>query len=142
VTVFIIVVVISSIFDRKKKKKRIEIFMRFRISNFVEYRGLWSPEPEERRIRSSAKQRNVHSTPLERYRKWRNEHQWSASSSTKSENIYEKKSDVDQFFGFSSFRNAANEIERLQKEARELTRRKAEEERAEEIQARNGKLID
>jgi len=116
--------------------------MRFRISNFVKYRGLWSPEPEERRIQSLTNQRDVHSTPFERYRIWRNEHQWSASSSTKSENIYTKKSDIDQSFGFSSFRLAANEIERLQKEARELTRRKAAEERAEEIQARNGKLID
>jgi len=114
--------------------------MRFRISNLIKYRGLWSPEPEEGRIRSSTKERNVHSTPLERYRTWRNEHQWSASSSTKSENIYEKKSDVDQFFGFSSFRNAANEIERLQKEARSLARRKAEEEHKEKIQAHDGKL--
>jgi len=116
--------------------------MRFRISNFVKYRGLWSPESDEGRIRSSTKQRNVYSTPLERYRIWRNEHQWSASSSTKSDNIYTKKSDIDQSFGFSSFRHAANEIERLQKEARELTRRKAEEERTEERQAHTGKLID
>lgn len=59
----------------------------------------------------------------------------------KNENIYEKNSDIDQSFGFSSFRLAANEIERLQKEARELTRRKAEQEHAEEIQAHDGKLI-
>jgi hypothetical protein len=116
--------------------------MRFRISNFIEYRGLWSPEPEDRRIRSSTKQRSVYSTPLERYRTWRNEHQWSASSSIQSENIYAKKSDTDQSFGFSSFRLAANEIERLQREARELTRRKAEEEHAEEMKAHDGKLIN
>lgn len=103
---------------------------------------MWSPGPEERRIRSSNKQRNIYSTPLERYRLWRNEHQWSASSSSiKSENIYPKKSDIDQSFGFSSFRLAGNEIERLQKEARELTRRKAAEEHAEEIEAHDGKLI-
>ncbi len=122
------------------EKKRIELYLRFRITDFVDYRGLWSPEPEERRLRSSNKQRNLYSIPLERYRTWRNEHQWSASSSTKSEHIYANKSDVDQFFGFSSFRLDANEIERLQKEARELTRRKAEEEHAEEIEAHDGKL--
>ncbi|CAF0802602.1 unnamed protein product [Rotaria sordida] len=109
--------------------------MRFRISNFINDRGLWSPEPDKRRISSSIEERNVYSTPLDRYRKWRNEHQWSASSSIKSENIKRKKSDVNQSFGFSSFRHAANEIERLQKEARELARRKAEEEHIEELNA-------
>jgi hypothetical protein len=104
---------------------------------------LWSPESAgERRRRSSIKQRNVYSTPLDKYRKWRYEHQWSASSSVKSEYIYARKSDADQSFGFSSFRLAANEIERLQKEARELTRRKAEEEHAEKIEAHDGKSID
>ncbi|CAF3911974.1 unnamed protein product [Rotaria sp. Silwood2] len=115
---------------RKLKEKQLR-----QISNFVNYRGLWSPEPDERRIPSSIEQRNAYSTPLERYRKWRNEHQWSASSSVKSENINMKKSDADQSFGFSSFRHAANELERLQKEARELTRRKAEEEHVEELNA-------
>jgi hypothetical protein len=133
---------IFSVFSIERKEKRLELYMRFRISKFVKYRGLWSPEPDERRIRSSNKQRNIYSTPIERYRNWRNEHQWSASSSIKSENIYANISDVDQSSGFSSFRLAANEIERLQKEARELTRRKAEEEHAEEIEAHDGILID
>ncbi len=103
---------------------------------------MWSPEPEERRIRSSTKQRNIYSTPLEKYRTWRNEHLWSASSSMKDENISTKKPDANQSLGFSSFRLAANELERLRKEARELTRRKAEEQHAEEIEAHDGKLID
>jgi hypothetical protein len=89
---------------------------------------LWSPELEL--IRSSNKQG---------YQNWRNEHLWSASSSLKNEKIYTKKSDANQSFGFSSFRLVAHEIERLQKEARELTRRKAEEEHAEEIKAHDGK---
>jgi len=52
----------------------------------------------------------------------------------KNEHIY----DANQSFGFSDFRLAANEIERLQREARELARRKAEEEHAEELEAHNG----
>ena len=113
--------------------------MRFRISNFVIYRGLWSPEPQQERIRSSNKQRNIYSTSLERYRSWRDVHQWSTSSSVENENTYTKKSDANHSFGFCSFRLDAHEIERLQKEARELTRRKAEEEHAEEIKAHDGK---
>jgi hypothetical protein len=116
--------------------------MRFRVSNFINNRVLWSSESEDRPIRSSNKQENIYSLPLETYRVWRNNHQWSASSSIKSENIYANISDADQSFGFSAFRLAANEIERLQREARELARRKAEEEHAEEIEAHDGILID
>ncbi|CAF5222792.1 unnamed protein product, partial [Rotaria magnacalcarata] len=109
--------------------------MRFRISNFVNSRGLWSPEPEKRLIRSSSEQRDTHSILLERYRAWRNKLQWPATSSIKNENISSKEPDASQSFGFSSFRQAANDIERLQKEARELARRNAEKEHAEEINA-------
>ncbi len=126
----------------REKNQSIEVSIRFRITTFVKIRGLWSPEPDEGRIQLSTKERSVYATPLARYRTWRNEHQWSASSSSQSENSSAKPSDANQFLGFSSFRVAANEIERLQKEARELTRRKAEEEHAEEIQAHDGKLID
>ncbi|CAF0752246.1 unnamed protein product [Adineta steineri] len=105
------------------------------ISNFVKYRGFWSPELEHERIRSSNKQRNLYSISFERYQPWRNEHLWSASSSLKNENIFTKKSDINQPFGFSSFRLDAHAIERLLKEARELARRKAEDEHAEEIEA-------
>ena len=117
------------------------INMRFRNPTFVNCRGLWSPEPEERRISSLIKQENEYSIQIDKYREWRHEHQWSASSSVKSEHIPTKRSDADQYFGFCSFRHAANEIERLQKEARELARRKAEEEHAEELQAHDGKSI-
>ncbi|CAF1320745.1 unnamed protein product [Rotaria magnacalcarata] len=106
-----------------------------RISNFVNSRGLWSPEPEKRLIRSSSEQRDTHSILLERYRAWRNKLQWPATSSIKNENISSKEPDASQSFGFSSFRQAANDIERLQKEARELARRNAEKEHAEEINA-------
>ena len=131
-----------SIFSIETLLNRIEISMPFRISNFVKYRGLWSPEPEERRIRSSTKQRNVHSTPLEKSRTWRIEHQWSAASSLKIENSSTQISDDNQSLGLSSFRHAANELERLRKEARDLTRRKAEEQQAEVAEAHDGKLID
>lgn len=131
-----------SIESFSRKKNRIEIYIPFRITNFVKYRGLWSPEPEVRRIRSSTKQRNVYSTPLEKSRTWRNEHLWSASSSMKNENISTTNSDDNQSLGFSSFRLAANELERLRKETREFTRRKAQEQHAEEAEAHDGKLID
>ncbi|CAF4557150.1 unnamed protein product [Rotaria sp. Silwood1] len=126
---------IQGAYRNYRNRRKLKEQKQRQISNFVNYRGLWSPEPDERRIPSSIEQRNVHSTPLDRYRKWRNEHQWSASSSVKSENINTKKSDANQSFGFSSFRHAANELERLQKEARELARRKAEEAHAEELNA-------
>lgn len=114
----------------------------FRRSTLVETRGLWSPEPdEERRVHSSDKIEDVHSILIDKSRAWRNEHQWSASSSMKCENIAIEISDDNQSRPFSPFRQAANEIERLQKEAREFTRRKAEEEHAEEAQAHDGNEI-
>lgn len=116
----------------------------FRRSTLVETRGLWSPEPEEeRRVQSSDKTGDVHSILLDKSRAWRKEHQWSASSSMKCENIAIEISDGNQSGPLSPFRQAGNEIERLQKEAREFTRRKAEEEHAEEIQAHDGnELLD
>ena len=59
----------------------------------------------------------------------------------KCENIAIEISDGNQSGPFSPFRQTTNEIERLQKEAREFTRRKAEEEHAEEIQAHDGNEI-
>jgi hypothetical protein len=56
----------------------------------------------------------------------------------KSENNSTQKPDDNQSLDLSSFRHAANEIERLRKEARELTRRKAEEQHAEEVEAHDG----
>ena len=131
------------LFDRTKNEKQnfkpISAF--FRRSNFVEKRGLWSPSPEdERRVQSSTKPRDIYSIALDNKSElWRYEHQWSASSSLKCENIPVEISDDKQSAPFSPFRQAANEIERLQKEAREFTRRKAEEEHAEEVQAHDGK---
>jgi hypothetical protein len=60
----------------------------------------------------------------------------------KIENSSTQISDDNQSLGLSSFRHAANELERLRKEARDLTRRKAEEQHAEEAEAHDGKLID
>ncbi|CAF4192780.1 unnamed protein product [Rotaria socialis] len=123
--------------NRRKLKQK----QKQQISNFVNSRGLWSPEPEKQLIQSSSKQRDTHSILLERYRAWRNKLQWPAISSIKNEKVSTKKSDASQSFGFSSFRQAANDIERLQKEARDLARRNAEKEHAEEINAHDGDLI-
>jgi len=115
----------------------------FRLSKDVHCRGLWSPETDEseNRLSNINKEKTRLSTPLDIYRTWRIEHAWSASSSSiRSEHSsHRNESDTDQIAAFSAFRLAANEIERLKKEARELTRRKAEQEHTEEIQAHDGK---
>ena len=110
----------------------------FRALNLTAYRSVWASEPDDRRTQPAMIQENPESRTLERYRIWRDEHPWSASSSTKSELLFTKKSDVDQSFGFSPFRMAASELERLQREARELARRKAEEDLVEEREAQQG----
>ena len=110
----------------------------FRALNLLAYRSVWASEPDDHRMQPAMIQENEASRTLERYRIWCDEHPWSASSSTKSELIFTKKSDVDQSFGFSPFRMAASDLERLQREARELARKKAEEELAEEGEARQG----
>lgn len=126
---------------RGEKKANLEIYLCFfRKSNFVENRGLWSPSPDDE---SSNKSKDAHSIPFDdKSQNWRTEHQWSASSSLKCEDIPVNITENNQSAPFSPFRQAANEIERLQKEAREFTRRKAEEEHAEEAQAHDGKNID
>ena len=88
--------------------------MLFRDSNRIKPRGQWSPDLEEKHLRASL-------TPpaLDRDQPWSTEEQSAA---------------------FSPFRLAAAEIERLQKEARELARRKAEEEQIEEKEARDGNV--
>lgn len=136
-------VICVSIYAREKKGLEIIIYIYtykyvFRKPNFVDSRGLWSPEPEERQIRSSSKQGDTYSISLEGIQTSQNERQASATSSTKSENSSTKKTDANQSFGFSSFRQASHELERLQKEARELARRKAEKEHAEELSAPDG----
>ena len=127
-------------FSIERKKKRIEECLRFRTSNFAKSRGLWSADSDREREQSPIKHKTIHSLPLERYEIWRNEHLWSASTSRKTERIETRNSDIDQSFGFPSFRNEAQELERLQREARELARRKAEEDHAEEIKAHEGKI--
>lgn len=86
--------------------------MLFRGLNLIKSRGQWSPELEDKRVRAS-----MPPSTLDRDRSWSTDEQSAA---------------------FSPFRLAANEIERLQKEARELARRKAEEEQVEEKEAREG----
>ena len=89
--------------------------MLFRGLNRIKSRGQWSPELADERVRAAMKP-----STLDRDRPWSTDAQSAA---------------------FSPCRLAANEIERLQKEARELARRKAEEEQVEEKEAREGNVF-
>lgn len=116
VLLFIFVVIDRSVFFFVKESEEFSIiYPFFREVTFVPSRGLWSTEPTAEII----------------------EDPWSISSTSTATS----SNPADKSLSLSPFRQAANELERLQREARELARRKAEEEQTEQREAHEGKTL-